>query len=611
MASHAIARDRKPGMRTEIAAAAYARGAFREARAACNAVLRRQPRDTEALRLLALVELRAGRAADALIAIGRAIATAPSDAALQATRGDILRQSGRHAEAVAAYDRALELSPGKPEFHSGRGKALSDDGRHADALSSHEEALRAGGETATRLVNRGIALRRLERFEEALTDAERATKLAPASAAALNLLGTVLQELDRPAQAMLALSKAIALAPRDALGHYHRANLLRKFGQFEGALDDYSRALELAPDVRTARLGRASLLSDFGRFEQADADFALLVSSPHASAEERFNSALSHLRRGSFDAGWRGYDNRWRIAAAATFTLETDKPSWRPGHPSGTLLAWGEQGIGDEIMFGSILPDLVRAEPGTQLGVDERLVPLFSRSFPGIPVWRRGALRELPFDAHVPLGDLGMHFRPTPESFPRTPFLVADPDLAARLRSRLAADGKPVVGISWGSSRKAAASKCIDIARIGNTPALRDARLVNLQYGNCIEDLERLARTGADIIDASEIDKTNDIDGLAALLEACDLVVTISNVTAHLAGALGKPTFLLLGNPADWRWGTCAATSHWYRSVRIIRQARPGDWDGVFATLDAALCSAFPALGQGAPSTRLQHPEPA
>jgi len=92
---------------------------------------------------------------------------------------------------------------------------------------------------------------------------------------------------------------------------------------------------------------------------------------------------------------------------------------------------------------------------------------------------------------------------------------------------------------------------------------------------------------------------------------ACDAVVTISNVTAHLAGGLGVPVFLLLPFSADWRWGSRAATSHWYRSVRIIRQARPGDWDGVFATLDAALCSAFPALGQGAPSTRLQHPEPA
>lgn len=609
MGIQAPARGTGPGSPVEHAAAAYARGELAQARIACDELLRSRPRDAQALHVLALVELREGHAAQALAAIDRALGSTPADASLHASRGTILRSSGRHEDAVEAFDLAMELSSRQPRLLSNRGNALAELDRLEEALASHDEALQAGGETAARLVNRGLVLQRLRRLDDALSDAERAAQVDPGSAAAQNLMGTLLQDLGRPAKAMLAFSRAVVLAPRDPLGFYHRANLLSKFGQFEAALDDYAKALVIAPGHRSARLNRATLLSDCERFDEADAEFGLLAGDRQVADPARWNNSLSLLRRGRFQDGWTSYESRWRSPTFKSFRLETGKPAWHRASPARSVLAWGEQGIGDEVMFASMLPDLAACAPDTIVAVDRRLVPLFARSFPGMRVSSREHIADLDFDSHVAFGSLGAHFRPTEASFPRTPFLACDEGAASRLRAGIADGRKPLVGISWSSTRVAASSKCVDAARLGAVPALRDARLVNLQYGNCTSDLERLAATGADIVQVAEVDNTSDIDGLAALVAACDVVVTISNVTAHLAGALGKTTFLLLAKPADWRWGISPARSHWYGSVRLLRQERPGDWDGVFERLDAALREALPGgPGRAIASTGIDAP---
>ncbi|WP_396274948.1 tetratricopeptide repeat protein [Hyphomonas sp.] len=589
-----------PGRRRiEDAEIANARGDVHTACAICHAILASRPQDVAALAILAVATLRAGDTTAALEHADRAISILPGNFTLHSTRGVILRASGRPADAVHAYDRAFALGATDAATHSNKGNALGDLGRFEEALESHGEALRRGGSSAERLTNRAIVLQALGRSHAALADADHALALDPGHAPAHDLRGTVLQDLGQPRAAFEAFEAAIAAAPAEAAAFYHRGNLLQDIGALDLALADYVAALRRAAHHVPARINRANLLADLGRFDEAEQAYAALAAIPGQSDAAAWNRSLSLLKRGAFEAGWQLYESRWQAPGFQSFRLMTSMPRWTPERRAGTVLAWGEQGVGDEIMFASMLPDLSDTGCDVVAAVDPRLVPLFARSFPGIRTVARDDADQERFDTHLPFGSLGTHFRTSRANFPRRPFLVCDPARAIALRACIGAVDRPAVGISWASAR--VPTKSFAAARLATVPALGGARLVNLQYGNCAAELDRLREAGADVVAKCGVDTTDDIDGLAALVAACDIVVTISNVTAHLAGALGKRTFLLLPFAADWRWGFDRSDSLWYGTLTILRQIAPGDWDSVFALLDTALRREWRSRSGGRP----------
>ena len=589
------------------AADAYARGALPEARRICEAILGQSPDDVAALNILSLVEYRSGNASSALALVERAIGLSARNAHLHAAKGAILRAMGRTSDAVHAYDRALGIAPGEPSILSNRGNALAGLGRLEAALADHDAAICGGGDDPGRLVNRALVLQSLGRLDDALADVDRAIGVAPRHAGAHDLRGTILNDLGRATEALEAHGLSASLAPSQPAAFYHRANLLRDLGELEAAAADFAKAIRLDPRHAPSLVNLANLLGDLGRHGEAEALHDRLAGMPGQEAPAAWNKSLSMLRRGDFAHGWALYESRWQAPEFVSFRLSTTKPRWDMSRRSDTVLAWGEQGIGDEVMFASMLPDLAASCRRVVVATDSRLVPLMGRSFPGVHAIPRDEAASVEYDSHLPLGSLGRFFRTAPGRFPATPFLASDPDRAAELRSRLARPGRPLVGVSWSSIRVPA--KSFAARRLTEVPALRGARLASLQYGDCAGAIAELRCAGLDALEATGVDTTNDIDGLAALVTACDAVVTISNVTAHLAGGLGVPVFLLLPFAADWRWGLSARNSYWYRSVRIIRQPRPGDWTSVLEGLDEALRDAFPALGHGASPTRLQLPE--
>ena len=589
------------------AADAYARGALPEARRICEAILGQSPDDVAALNILSLVEYRSGNASSALALVERAIGLSARNAHLHAAKGAILRAMGRPSDAVHAYDRALGIAPGEPSILSNRGNALAELGRLEAALADHDAAIRGGGDDPGRLVNRALVLQSLRRLDDALADVDRAIGVAPRHAGAHDLRGTILRDLGRDAEALEAHGLSASLAPSQPAAFYHRANLLRDLGELEAAATDFAKAIQLDPRHAPSLVNLANLLGDLGRHAEAEALHDRLAGMAGQEAPAAWNKSLSMLRRGEFERGWPLYESRWQAPEFVSFRLSTTKPRWDMSRRSDTVLAWGEQGIGDEVMFASMLPDLAASCRRVVVATDRRLVPLIGRSFPAVHAIPRDEAASAEYDSHLPFGSLGRLFRASPGRFPATPFLASDPGRAAAMRSQLARPDRPLVGVSWSSIRVPA--KSFAARRLTEVPALRGARLASLQYGDCADAIAGLRGAGLDALEAPGVDTTNDIDGLAALVTACDAVVTISNVTAHLAGGLGVPVFLLLPFAADWRWGLSARASYWYRSVRIIRQPRPGDWTSVLEGLDEALRDAFPTLGRGASSTRLQLPE--
>jgi hypothetical protein len=268
------------------------------------------------------------------------------------------------------------------------------------------------------------------------------------------------------------------------------------------------------------------------------------------------------------------------------------QPRWSGERLDGTLLVWGEQGLGDEILHASMVSDLIARTPSIVLEVEPRLVALFARSFPALRVVALGTeLYAGRFEAQEPLGSLGRRFRLRWEDFPRREHghLVADAAPAQALRRRLAGDGRAVIGISWVSKAPTGgASKSAKLADFAALLRVPGCRFVDLQYGDTAAERAALARElGITVERLPDIDNTNDIDGLAALMTACDAVVTVSNTTAHLAGALGRPTWVMVphGHARIWYWFHDRDVSPWYPRTRVHRQRSGEPWAEVVASV--------------------------
>ncbi len=252
-------------------------------------------------------------------------------------------------------------------------------------------------------------------------------------------------------------------------------------------------------------------------------------------------------------------------------------------------MVWGEQGVGDEVMFGSLLGEFGVVSGGRLLvQVDRRLKGLFERSFEGMEFYARDErVPEELYERHLPMGSLGLHLRPTMESFSAQPrgYLRADAGRVAQMRewaSRVS-DGERLCGISWRSvNPENGAGRSLELEALVRGLSGRGYRLVNLQYGDVEGELASVeASTGVRVLRCEGLDTKGDLEGLAALMVVCDEVVSIGNATAHLAGALGLPVKVLLPYVAPWRWMAEGERCVWYPSARLIRQRERGQWDSV------------------------------
>ena len=244
---------------------------------------------------------------------------------------------------------------------------------------------------------------------------------------------------------------------------------------------------------------------------------------------------------------------------------------------SGRVLLWPDEGIGDEIKYGSMLGEFRGMVGKLLVQLDRRLIPLFRRSLPDdVEFFERGTVvPEDRYDSHIAIGSLGQYLRPTLESFAGKggKYLWADPDRVEAMRAWLSVtEGERVIGLSWRSSNpETGAARSLALSDLVKSLQAPGVRFVNLQYGDVAAEIEALERDeGIEVLQCPGLDTTEDLDGLAALIEACDEVVSIGNATAHLAGALGKKTTVLLPKAPSWRWLAEGQRSLWYKSAQIL-----------------------------------------
>ena len=444
--------------------------------------------------------------------------------------GMIAYQAGRHEDAVTMIRRAIAINGQLAFFHSNLGIVLQAQGKLDEAAACYERALALTPDSAEVQTNLGNVLHLQHKLNEAVACHERALSLQPALAEAHYNLGNVRQSQDRPDDAVACYEHALALQPNYAVAQYNLGCAQHALGNVDEALVRYSRALALQPDY----------------------------------VDAGFRESLAQLLKGDFTSGWRNYEKRWQSKDHHTSMRGNPQPLWTGKKlGSGRLLIWGEQGVGDEIMFAGLIPDVVRTGNRCILECDSRLKPLFARSFQGVDVVSKDEAGNNPdpdIAAHLPSGSLPSLFRGTHVAFAATtsPYLIADRVARDQCRARYAeVDGgeRRLVGLAWHTNnRKTGRSRSIDLSLFAPLFARPDIRWVSLQYGDRNTLLSQAAAAHAPILVDRAVDQLSNIDIFAAQIAAMDMVITIDNSTAHLAGALGVPTCVLLPFAPDWRW---------------------------------------------------------
>ena len=418
------------------------------------------------------------------------------------------------------------------------------------------------------------------------------------SAIVWNFLGCGQHKQGYPLLAESAHRTCVALDPEFAAGYSNLGNVLNQLGKFAEAEKAHKMAIKLDPTDAPMYNNLGALYDELGRYDEALQYFqkAFDVGPNYASAE--YNLAGANLQHKNFVDGWRQRESRWKrwTRDEGLPFIETSKPLW-DGSSVDRLYVWSEQGVGDEVMFASTFNDIRLKCNSLIVACAPRLRPLFERSFgEKITFVNRGEdVPDEQFDCHAPMltatGLLRQHIEDFQSS--NTAYLKPAQHVVDSLRKTMmeASGGRPIIGISWLSKNKKVGKKR-SISAVDLALAIPDDYfLVNLQYGDVSEDVRDIGlMTEKGIASFDNIDNWHHLDSFAALIAACDKVVSIDNSTVHFAGALGKECHVLLPYSCDWRWGLQQdKDSHWYKSISLHRQTKLNDWSEAIQSLQSAL----------------------
>jgi Flp pilus assembly protein TadD len=527
-----------------------------------------------------------------------------ADAAALAARIERALEGDGPATALIQAERAIEQYPDDAGLNELCGRAHLAAGDAEGALDFFELAQHYAPESETALAGRVHALERLGRAAELPQVFRGCLAAAPTHRGALFGLALDAERNGRFGEAIELLERALAASPDDA-GVLNLLGLLRarELADFVGGEALLRRALALSPSDSNAAANLGWVLAESGRQEEGLAVLDRLVDAQSEDPEMRLMRALVELKRGNFSAGWRDYGARF--ASRASVPRPFQYPDWGASSPARKrVLVFGEQGLGDQIMFASCLPDLFREAASSVIDCDPRLAPLFARSFPSASV--HGTRQDDPappwldalgaVDMQIPIGDLPRRYRQRLSDFPRHGgYLRPDPVKVGRYAQRLDALGPGVaIGLSWRGGTQSSRAALRSVGLAGMAPLIariadeRPAKWVSLQYTPCSEELAAFRdRTGVTIHHWQEA--IDDYDDTAALVTALDVVVTVCTAVVHLAGALGRPAVVMVPIAAEWRYGASVETMPWYPSVRLLRQSVAGDWRGVLDAIPGAV----------------------
>jgi len=536
-------------------------GQLKEAAAAYAFVLQMQPRQFDALHLLGIVCIQQNNPQRAIEWLRKALKVNPESAHAHSNLGNALLLSKQAVAAVASFERAIAIAPDFAEAH----------------------------------VNRGDALRRLGKLEAAVASFKQAIALQPDLMQAYANLGKALEELGQPDQAVAIFDQAIAISPDSAAAFYNRGNALKANRQADAALASYDQAIGLNPSYAEAWYNKGVVLQERNQIDPAIAHYRRAIDINPGYALAHWNLATALLTGADHERGWEAFEWRWRNPETGLVPNRRGlrQPAWlgREALAGKTILLQSEQGLGDTLQFCRYAKLVSALGARVILEVQPPLIEVL-RNLEGVDQLLPDAARKIPeVDYHCSLMSLPLALGTTLETIPnQVPYIFSEPQKVDRWRDKLGPTSQLRVGLVWSGGHRPNQPELKSVNERRNIPLHKLAPLrmdgvtfYSLQKGQPAEaELPALVQAGwggPTIIDLTA--DLHDFSDTAALIEHLDLVISVDTSTAHLAGAMGKPVWVLNRFDTCWRWMLERDDSPWYPTLKLYRQTTPGDWDTV------------------------------
>ena len=542
------------GQSLNEAVALQRQGRLREAEKIYTRVLKAAPDHFDALNMLGIVKAQLGRMGDAHRLLSAAVKISPRVPGAWANLGQVLQALKRYQEAIDCLDKARALAPDDVAILNQHANALLSLGRPEEALEEFRQVLARVPHHAEARVNSGIAHATLGSSEQAVAEFDSALSLAPGHLAA----------------------------------HYNRGLALHDLGRYGAALDALERVLASAPEHAGAWLSRGRSLAALNRLDEAVASYGRAGAIRREDPDVHFSEALALLALGDYRRGFEKYEARWQRNGMPA-QKSRGRPLWLGEYPLArkTVLLHAEQGFGDTIQFARYVPLLAAIGAKVVLEVQSELTALMARLDGAAQIIARGGPPPS-FDVHCPLGSLPLALRTELDTVPaEIPYLSPDKASLTRWSVQIGALARPRIAIAWSgnSNHFNDRNRSIPFAQLAPLFSA-PARFVSIQRDVRSEDAQMLASESRVTHVGGELVNFTDT---AAAIALADLVISADTAVAHLAGAMGRPLWVLIPFQPDWRWTLDGETSPWYPTARLFRQTTLGDWDGVIARIAAEL----------------------
>jgi tetratricopeptide (TPR) repeat protein len=563
-------------------------GRFAEALKSYEVALKLKPECADIWVGIADLQRQQKRFQEALLAYDHALSLDPRHLDAADKAGSLLSELQLHTEALARFEQSDAIHPGRPETLMSKALCFQALMRPEEAVASYAMALATEPKNHAARNNLGVVLLDIGRFEEAAGHFRKVIEARPDIVNAFSNLGLALTQLKRFDEALVIFDRAVKLDPNFAEAVNNRGNALRQLDRLEQALANFDRAIALKPDYPDAHANRAACLDDLSQADEALASYNTALSLKPDHADAHLNRALNRLRAGDWKNGWAEAEWRWKAPSLRLSRGRSNWPLWLGAESLAgkTLLLHNDQGFGDSIQFCRYIPQLAERGATVILEIDGSLKSLLS-TVAGITqcVVKGEALPD--HDLQCPLASLPLAFDTTLETIPsHVPYISID-DNAGRWENFLGSKGKPRIGIVWSGNPDHTNDRNRSLPLKALKPLFdTGAQFVSLQKNARESDLAVLREHG-DILDAArELESFADT---AALIQHLDLVISVDTSVAHLAGALGKPVWILLPYVPDYRWLLDRDDTPWYPTARLYRQTAARDYAEVIDRMRADL----------------------
>jgi len=579
------------------AVAFHQQGRIAEAERLYRAVLQVDTGHQGSLHNLATISTQRGQAGEAEALMLQALARQPGSTTALFGLGNALQALGRFEEAKTCFERALAINPNLPEAEHNCGNALLSLGRHGEAVERYRRAMALRPGYAEAHYHTGYALQAQDQYEEAIAWYEKAIALKPDYAEAYNNVGNALRALGRETEAIARYEQAIKAHPGYVEAQINLASTLLLLNRPEETIRRCQVLIGIKPDFGEAHhtLGRA--LQALNRHQEAIAAYGQATAINAWHAEAHWHEGQARLATGDLAEGWRLWE--YRLLMPSSKRREFPRPQWLGDTDLAgkRIFVYAEpgEGFGDTIQFARYVPLLARRGATVLLEVQPPLVSLL-RGVTGVAhVTAAGEPPTPDFDCQSPLMSLPFALKTTTATIPaEVPYLTPPADKLNWWGGRLDSGGVPRIGLAWSGRPRQGEfrNRPIPLKLIAPLLEIPGLRFVALQKELREGDAALLHSYPAVVNLGPALQEFSDT---AAVISTLDLVISIDTSVAHLAGALGKPVWILLQYAADWRWLLDRHDSPWYPSARLFRQPRLGDWESVIPRVDAALRAVVPS----------------